>query len=243
MSPGLLVSSRRAPLSTSEAQVMRPKQAQRQADIHAGDELLAKSALNAHQSKSNEAHNTSWPFSGTHRAADNTMTQGGVLSEGATCDCGYRDNFLQGGCIITQAAPSGMACKCEAIPNHDDPLLSPQFYCIGHVVGCTYNNTNTCAHPSTDVSSCFMGEGDCGGYTGVCDCNYHFDFMSNGCYISKPAPAGVACLCKYEGFWTCSGGATYCLFPSTTLCSSPDCSYASCMNGGGDCGGYDYIGK
>ena len=67
-----------------------------------------------------------------------------------------------------------------------------------------------------------------------CDCDYH----SGGCSISRPAPAGQACKCSYLGFFTCSGDNCPCSNPNSPLCATPDMSVASCILGGGDCGGY-----
>merc|ERR1712127_1019319 len=69
-----------------------------------------------------------------------------------------------------------------------------------------------------------------------CDCNFHW----GGCFISWPAPAGQACKCSYEGPLThrCSGENWLCSDPNSPLCATPDSSVASCILGGGDCGGY-----
>merc|ERR1740124_160555 len=67
-----------------------------------------------------------------------------------------------------------------------------------------------------------------------CDCDYH----PGGCSISQAAPAGQACKCSYSGGWTCSGDNWLCSDPNSPLCATPDYSVASCLLGGGDCGGY-----
>lgn len=68
-----------------------------------------------------------------------------------------------------------------------------------------------------------------------CDCNYH----SGGCAISAAAPVGLACRCKYMGAWTCKGSAVRCASSEAPACRAPDKSALSCIQGGGDCGGYD----
>ena len=67
-----------------------------------------------------------------------------------------------------------------------------------------------------------------------CDCNYH----PGGCSISRPAPTGMACKCKYKGHWTCEGNIVQCRDPSNEFCLNPDKSVNSCMQGSGDCDGY-----
>lgn len=69
-----------------------------------------------------------------------------------------------------------------------------------------------------------------------CDCDYS---SFGGCKISVPAPPGQACKCQYtSGAYTCHGSDTACKDPSSKLCATPDYSKASCVLGGGDCGGY-----
>lgn len=67
-----------------------------------------------------------------------------------------------------------------------------------------------------------------------CDCNYH----PGGCRIQIPAPANWACRCVYKGAWTCGGLAVVCADPSSAACRAPSNSRESCLQGGGDCGGY-----
>ena len=59
--------------------------------------------------------------------------------------------------------------------------------------------------------------------------------------VDQPSRArgpGQACKCTYEGAWTCSGDNWPCSNPNSPLCATPDMSVASCILGGGDCGGY-----
>jgi len=90
------------------------------------------------------------------------------------------------------------------------------------------------------VASCLLGGGDCGGYSGACDCDYksHGIFSGGGCKVSQAAPAHSACHCDYMGAWTCDGEVVRCHDEASTLCASPDMSVASCLLGGGDCDGY-----
>lgn len=73
-----------------------------------------------------------------------------------------------------------------------------------------------------------------------CDCDYRNKsmFKSGGCKIVDPAPPGMACYCKYQGFWTCSGAIAVCENPDSPDCRNPSRNKASCEQGGGDCGGY-----
>ena len=216
MPPALLASSRRALYSTIGA--LQPTEAQ--ADIRAA-ELLAREELEYATRRANKTYHTFLrSVSGIHRGADNT-TKGRSLSEGATCDCDYH----AGGCTISKVAPSGQACHCQ---------YEGAWTCSGQVVPCSDNNAYSCQNPSKDISSCFQGGGDCGGYSASCDCDYH----PGGCKISKVAPQGTACHCSFKGAWTCGGSVAPCRTPYAAVCTNPDKSYASCAMGGGDCGGY-----
>ena len=223
MSPGLLTSSlassRRA-LSISKG--LRPNnEAQAEVQSHA----LAHELLLA---KANESNLTSEPHSSIIRRGEDSTSKGRVRSEVATCTCEWKSSIHSSstGCIITKAAPSGFACKCVANAYDKE--------CVSYVELCADSNTISCTRPSTDVYSCVMGRGNCYGYS-ACDCDYHW----GGCTISKAAPPGLACACVYEGVWTCRGQATYCHTPNNVaVCIGPNYSYESCMNGGGDCGGY-----
>ena len=67
-----------------------------------------------------------------------------------------------------------------------------------------------------------------------CDCDYH----SGGCQVSSSAPENFACYCSYKGFYTCGGSIVGCKNPGSPYCQRPDLTYPSCLQGGGDCGGY-----
>ncbi|XP_074656924.1 zinc metalloproteinase nas-36-like [Tubulanus polymorphus] len=86
----------------------------------------------------------------------------------------------------------------------------------------------------TDINKVPCFNGDCD--TSDCNC----DYSRGGCTIEKAAPPGTACRCKYHGFWTCSGKITECRNPGTYPCEHADKSEYSCLEGGGDCGGYRY---
>jgi hypothetical protein len=166
------------------------------------------------------------------KSPDNSIqscAQGGGDCQGYTeaegdCDCDY----APGGCAISTPAPSGLACQCKYLG---------AWTCSGAVQLCLDPNDEKCKSPDKSIQSCAQGGGDCGGYTedgGDCDC----DYALGGCAISKEAPSGLACKCKYEGAWTCSGAVQLCLDPNDEKCKSPDKSIESCAQGGGDCGGY-----
>lgn len=69
---------------------------------------------------------------------------------------------------------------------------------------------------------------------GTCDCEY----TSGGCRISNRAPAYSACRCVYDGAWTCSGQVVGCDQDRDPMCLKPARGIMSCVQGGGDCGGY-----
>ena len=69
---------------------------------------------------------------------------------------------------------------------------------------------------------------------GTCDCEY----KSGGCRIYTPAPKYSSCRCVYDGAWQCSGQVVGCDSIKTKECIEPDKSIISCVQGGGDCGGY-----
>jgi len=144
-----------------------------------------------------------------------------VVTSFVDCDC----DFHPGGCSISKAAPNGAACKCS---------YKGGFTCGGDVVSCLGPESSAlCVAPDTSFASCKIGDGDCDGYQ--CDCDYH----PGGCSISKAAPNGAACKCEYKGGFTCGGDVVSCLGPeSSALCVAPDMGPASCIIGGGDCGGY-----
>ena len=137
---------------------------------------------------------------------------------GGGCDCDYHP----GGCTISKRAPDGKACRCK---------YKGAWTCGGSVVSCSMSNPR-CRRPDTSAASCVLGGGDCDGYKKAsCDCNYR----KGGCYISKAAPKGMACRCKYKGAWTCGGSVVKCKNPKSRYCTMPDKSKASCLLGGGDC--------
>ncbi|XP_057376657.1 uncharacterized protein LOC130697880 [Daphnia carinata] len=67
------------------------------------------------------------------------------------CDCDYHS----GGCVISQPAPPGSACRCS---------YKGFFTCRGSNTGCRDASSQYCKNPDTSIQSCFLGGGDCGGY-------------------------------------------------------------------------------
>ena len=68
----------------------------------------------------------------------------------------------------------------------------------------------------------------------TCDCGHH----QGGCAISRAAPEGLACKCKNEIGLYCRGAVVQCHDITDIYCKTPDTSVNSCLQGGGDCGGY-----
>jgi glycerophosphoryl diester phosphodiesterase len=135
------------------------------------------------------------------------------------CDCDYHP----GGCVVSVPAPIGEACKCS---------YKGGWTCGGSNVACKQPTSPACLNPDMAIASCVQGGGDCDGYKKkLCDCNYE----SGGCYISKVAPKGTACKCKYKGAWTCGGAVVACNNPTSPRCANPDASKEACLLGGGDC--------
>lgn len=74
-----------------------------------------------------------------------------------------------------------------------------------------------------------------------CDCEYKswsYGGSKGGCHVVNRAPSGKACNCAYKGAWGCSGEVVGCTDPDSPFCKSPDKSRQSCLQGGGDCDGY-----
>lgn len=67
-----------------------------------------------------------------------------------TCDC----NYQPGGCVISQAAPSGKACQCHY------KLI---WTCEGSLINCDIS-LSKCFKPDRSKASCELGQGDCDGY-------------------------------------------------------------------------------
>ena len=153
-----------------------------------------------------------------------------VLNRG-TCHCKAKGD----GCVITKSAPEQSACKCTLTYGE----------CAGKVVGCKDVSSAQCSAPDNSLESCFQGLGDCKGYSNnlhTCECAYKKD----GCRVSKPAKYGKACRCtKDDANKSCEGEVVDCRQPESHYCtgsSSSDLtvstSLQSCLQGGGDCGGY-----
>ena len=69
------------------------------------------------------------------------------------CECYYVDT----GCRISKAAPSGSACRCTSYWFFGNS-------CYGEVVGCGILTSAECKKPSTTIKSCHQGLGNCAGY-------------------------------------------------------------------------------
>ena len=104
------------------------------------------------------------------------------------------------------------------------------------MVACEDTKASTFKSPGTTVQDCFQGgaQADCAGYESTCDCTYE----SGGCYITKPAKAGMACKCTYAFLHTCEALPVPCKNIADSLCKEPDDSFLACAYGGGDCGAY-----
>ena len=68
------------------------------------------------------------------------------------------------------------------------------------------------------------------GYDGECAC----EPRASRCYLTKAAPAGLACKCDID----CTGSVVSCINPLSEWCAHPDTSLNSCVQGGGNCEGY-----
>jgi hypothetical protein len=139
------------------------------------------------------------------------------------CDCDYHP----GGCSISFPARNGSARQCS---------YKGAWTCGGSEVPC---RDPRCAAPDFSLRSCLLGGGDCGGYSGLentCDCSYH----TGGCMLTGLAQPGLACRCQYKGAWTCGGTVTRCAAdPTSSACTAPSFNLQTCVQGGGDCGGYE----
>jgi len=68
-----------------------------------------------------------------------------------------------------------------------------------------------------------------------CDCAHR----SGGCYIERPPPHGTACHCTNMGFLGCAPDTiVQCKDYLNYNCLHPDTSKNTCLQGGGNCGGY-----
>lgn len=149
---------------------------------------------------------------------------GGDCNSYKKSDC--KCDFGLGGCYISQASPTGTACKCTNIAN---------LVCRGELIDCVNSSSKYCKSPDTSFHSCFQGNGNCEGYKSAsCDCT----FQSGGCVIISKPPPNAACRCDYKGFWTCRGNIVRCRAPAEHVCRNPDFSKSTCLYGGGNCGGY-----
>jgi len=74
-------------------------------------------------------------------------------AEATDCDCDY----YPGGCIISEAPPSGFKCRC---------LYMGFWTCTGQAIGCDAQEKNDgyCPGDCYSIDCCNYGGGDCGGY-------------------------------------------------------------------------------
>merc|ERR1712113_647920 len=80
---------------------------------------------------------------------------------GCKCDRVPPNSLGLGGCIITEAAPEFLSCKCTEI----DYLL--HYECVGTVVQCLDWEDPLCDNPDTSLESCLLASGtdkNCEGY-------------------------------------------------------------------------------
>ena len=142
---------------------------------------------------------------------------------GYSCNCTYRHT----GCSISQAPPRGLACKC---------VMSEFKTCSGKIIQCHDPGSQYCRIPDISVYSCLQGRGDCQGYEEAkCSCGSN----RRGCYISRPPPSNVGCKCIAMANRTCSGEVVICRDEDSLYCRHPDQSIRTCVQGGGNCNGYN----
>ena len=112
--------------------------------------------------------------------------------------------------------------------------------CAGTLVNCLDNAAEKCKNPDMSIASCVQGGGSCGAYEDTCDC----EWVKEGCVISKPSPAQTACKCHKDSSWNaaygCYGEIVTCGVPHSDSCEKPDMSLDSCLQGGGNCRGYEH---
>eukprot|EP00116_Pleurobrachia_bachei_P003146 sb/3463408/ len=147
---------------------------------------------------------------------------------------GYCSCELEGGdgCKISKPAPSLSACQCS-ISTYNNATT-----CRGKVVGCFDNTSPQCLTPDSTYESCALGSGQCTGYTGrsTCTCEYN----GSGCTVTTgPEGAGEACRCDRDSKGVCEGEVVRCADPSSPDCSPLSTTLLSCLQGVGDCTGYD----
>jgi len=109
------------------------------------------------------------PLWGRIRYTDNTslciahisidIDPGFNIFRGGSPSCECKGQF--GGCIISNPAPSMLACHCY-IANPMDKLRG---ICSANVVDCFNAGDMKCMFPDTGKVACFQGQGDCNGYT------------------------------------------------------------------------------
>lgn len=158
---------------------------------------------------------------------------------GKKCKC----DWFSSNCKISVEAEANMACKCTAT------WILGMFpdKCFGEDVPCANPGHRYCKNPDKSYLSCLQGQGYCRGYQHQttaseqgCECDYgkpNGIFNPGGCSIVNRSPENHACYCHYT-FLTCYGTVELCKDPNSHKCSFPDTSLQSCLQGGGDCGGY-----
>lgn len=149
------------------------------------------------------------------------------VSSPVPCDCDHAKQGRRHGCRLSSLPRPGSACKCSF-----DGVLT----CSGKEVPCLDPSDPRCSAPDFSLQTCVLGGGDCSGYRDSdCDCAYR----PGGCVLQELAPVGLACHCQYKGAWTCGGRVVACADPASAACKSPEVtSVETCLQGGGDCHGY-----
>ena len=146
---------------------------------------------------------------------------------GYMCECAMHED--NDGCYLLKPAMRGTKCKCVKKRN----------VCEAEVEECEEEEKNDvkCMMPGISKEYCMFADGDCSGY--ICDCEY--DDSEEGCKITedKQAPKNQACRCKMVKDDECQGEVVNCLDKEDDKCKDPDDSLESCIQGGGNCAGYE----
>jgi len=155
-------------------------------------------------------------------------------------NCGgyyYKDcacEYYPGGCVISKESVPDAACYCQYMGG---------WTCSGITVNCIDNSAEKCKNPDKSIAACVQGGGSCGAYTETCRCEV---VGNDGCVITEPSPAQTACKCMFNGNLlyggpVCTAEIVTCGWPHSDTCDKPETSLDSCLQGGGNCNGYDKI--
>ncbi|KAM4709790.1 uncharacterized protein O3C94_023642 [Discoglossus pictus] len=144
-------------------------------------------------------------------------------SDGCTCE------YHNGGCVLSGSPPAGKACQCKN---------KGVWKCTGDVTQCLQPDSPYCQKPDNSLETCLQGGGNCDGYDEAqpgCDCTFHH----SGCRIDVSTKANTACKCIYTGSFQCRGQVVACKESKHEKCIKPDTSKDACLQGAGDCSGYE----